>query len=75
MLVNDETVLLPAKKNCRLTLGTRLKGLRASLSVKGKVKSLPLGFILCPGNMIDIFIITNTMHTIGVDKITLFKTT
>jgi len=23
----------------------------------------------------DIFIITNTMHTIGVDKITLFKTT
>jgi len=25
--------------------------------------------------MMDIFIITNTMHTIGVDKITLFKTT
>ena len=24
--------------------------------------------------MINIFIITNTMHTIGVDKITLFKT-
>jgi len=23
----------------------------------------------------NIFIITNTMHTIGVDKITLFKTT
>ena len=31
-------------------------------------------FIACPCNMIDIFIITNTMHTIGVDKITLFKT-
>ena len=25
--------------------------------------------------MVNIFIITNTMHTIGVDKITLFKTT
>jgi len=34
-----------------------------------------LSFIVCPCNMIDIFIITNTMHTIGVDKITLFKTT
>jgi hypothetical protein len=33
------------------------------------------GFIVCPCNMINIFIITNTMHTIGVDKITLFKTT
>ena len=33
------------------------------------------GFIVCPCNMIDIFIITNTMHTIAVDKITLFKTT
>jgi len=32
-------------------------------------------FIVCPCNIIDIFIITNTMHTIGVDKITLFKTT
>jgi len=32
-------------------------------------------FIECPCNIIDIFIITNTMHTIGVDKITLFKTT
>ena len=32
-------------------------------------------FIVCPCNMINIFIITNTMHTIGVDKITLFKTT
>jgi len=32
-------------------------------------------FTVCPCNMIDVFIITNTMHTIGVDKITLFKTT
>ena len=32
-------------------------------------------FIAYPCNMINIFIITNTMHTIGVDKITLFKTT
>ena len=32
-------------------------------------------FIVCPCNMINIFIITNTIHTIGVDKITLFKTT
>jgi len=32
-------------------------------------------FIVSPCNMINIFIITNTMHTIGVDKITLFKTT
>jgi hypothetical protein len=30
---------------------------------------------VCPCNMIDIFIITNTMHMIRVDKITLFKTT
>ena len=34
-----------------------------------------ISFIVCPCNMINIFIITNTMHTIGVDKITLFKTT
>ena len=33
------------------------------------------GFIVCPCNMINIFIITNTMHTIEVDKITLFETT
>ena len=33
------------------------------------------GFIVCPCNMINIFIITNTMHTIWVNKITLFKTT
>jgi len=31
-------------------------------------------FIVSPCNMINIFIITNNMHTIGVDKITLFKT-
>ena len=34
-----------------------------------------INFIVCPCNMINIFIITNTMHTIGVDKITLLKTT
>ena len=34
-------------------------------------------FIVCPCNMINkyLFIITNTMHTLGLDKITLFKTT
>jgi hypothetical protein len=40
-----------------------------------KMQSNKFGFIVRPCNMIDIFIITNTMHTIGVDKITLFKTT
>ena len=30
-------------------------------------------FIICPRNMINMFIITKTMHTIGVDKITLFN--
>ena len=34
-----------------------------------------IDFIVCPCNMINMFIITNTMHTIEVDKITLFKTT
>jgi len=32
-------------------------------------------FTVRPCNMINIFIVANTMHTIGVDKITLFKTT
>ena len=36
-----------------------------------------IGFIVCPCNMITkyLFIISNNIHTIGVDKITLFKTT
>ena len=42
------------------------------LAIRTKVSK---SFFVCPCNMIDIFIITNTMHTIGVDKITLFKTT
>ena len=43
--------------------------------VKETKKEAVISFIVCPCNMIDIFIITNTMHTIEVDKITLIKTT
>jgi len=40
-----------------------------------KMNKSKRSFIVCPCNMINIFIITNIMHTIGVDKIALFKTT